>query len=680
MATRLALLWHMHQPAYTHPQTGEALLPWVRLHATHAYNDMAAMLERHPRVRVTVNLVPCLVEQLEQLALGRTSDRYLELSRRRVETLAPDERAFIVDQFFMVNHERSVRTAPRYAELLDRRRTSSAFDDEALRDLQVLFNLAWMGFAARAENEVVRQLVAKGAGFSEDDKTALFAAQHDIVSRVLGRWKALSERGQIELSTTPYFHPILPLLCDSDSARRAMPDAPLPPRIQFPEDAFEQVTLAVESHTRTFGKRPEGMWPAEGSVSPEALELFARAKVRWLSTDEGVLFRSHPAPAHPGLLYQAWRCDTAHGPVALAFRDRTMSDRIGFSYAVMRATDAVADFRSLVSEAGRRAAEAGLPGALVSVVLDGENAWEHYEGHGEFFLDALYRMLADEVETVTFSEATAFPTGRLDSIHSGSWVDSNFRIWIGQAEDNLAWSLLGQVRELVAKHERSQDVPTAVLDEARRHLLAAEGSDWFWWYGDDFQTHTAAAFDGLFRQRLLTALSLVGEPAPARLLSPLSARCLSGDTGATHRPPTGLIRPNIDGLRASSGQWQAAGTFRPELGSMYRSTTLLQAVHPGFDEAWLYLRFELADEVERATLRLGIGERVIELRVDARGELSLPLEGARGVFTELVDVALPRAALGLTPGTSVSLSFELQRDDEPAERLPFEGAFELRAP
>lgn len=676
MATRLALLWHMHQPAYTHPDTGEALLPWVRLHATHSYNDMAAMLERHPRVRATVNFSPCLVEQLEQVARGSTRDRYLELSRRPVEALAPDERVFVVEQFFMVNHDRGVRSSRRYAELLDRQRNPLDFDDDALRDLQVHFNLAWMGFAARAENDEVRRLVAKDAGFTEDDKSALFAAQHDIVSKVLERWRALGERGQVELSTTPYFHPILPLLCDSDSARRAMPDALLPPRLQLVDDASEQVRLALESHERAFGKRPGGMWPAEGSVSPEALALFARAHVRWVATDEGVLFRSHPTPAHHGLLYQAWRCDTAAGPVAVAFRDRAMSDRIGFSYAGMPANEAVADFRSLLREAGRRASDAGLPGALVSVVLDGENAWEHYEGHGEAFLGALYRMLADEVETVTMSEATAFPTGRLESIHSGSWIDSNYRIWIGQLEDNLAWEMLGQVRELVAGHERAKDVPAPQLDEARRHLLAAEGSDWFWWYGDDFQTQTAAAFDGLFRQRLLKALELVGEPPLDRLLSPLSERSLSHDTGIS-RAATGPIHPVLDGRRASSAQWRKAGTLRPERGAMYRSTSLLQAVHPGFDEDWLYLRIELSDEVEQVTLRMSVNERVVEVAVQGRGDLVVPVEGARGSFQEVVDLALPRKWLGLSSGDAVRLAFEAQQDAAPPERLPAEGAFEL---
>lgn len=644
MATRIAFLWHMHQPAYTDADSGEAILPWVRLHATHSYNDMAAMLERHPRVKATVNFVPILVEQLEKAAGGDVRERFVEHTRKRPEELSDAERDFIVRQFFMIDYERGVRPLPRYAELFERRKTTTDFTNDELRDLQVLFNLSWMGFAARAENAVVGRLLAKGRDFDEADKTALLDAQQSILSNVLVRWKALAERGQVELSTTPYFHPILPLLCDTDSARRAMPDAPLPERLRFEADAKAQVSLALQAHERVFGHRPAGMWPAEGSVSPEALDVFSARGVGWVATDEGNLFRSRPAPAQPGLLYQAWQSDTADGPIRLVFRDRTLSDRIGFTYAKMPAEDAVADFISLVQAAEASARQAGLPSALVPIILDGENAWERYDGRGEAFLDALYRRLGSSVETVTMSEATRHPTGRIERIHSGSWINSNYRVWIGQPVDNLAWELLGQVRALVTEAEASEDVDPDVIEQAKLLVWSAQGSDWFWWYGEDFHTDNALEFDALFRGRLLKAAALVNASAPSRLLHPL---------------PVGNER--------STDTWQSAGLYEAKgaQGAMYQAQPLVSSVRYRLDEQRLLLRLKTAVPPE---------EMVVSLLVDGR-TVDVPIETAT-VADDVVDLVLSPPA---PTSNRVRFAVSVRRSGAEVERLPRDGWIDVRS-
>jgi alpha-amylase/alpha-mannosidase (GH57 family) len=680
---------------YLEPTSGEAILPWVRLHATHAYYDMARMLERHPSIHATVNFVPCLVEQLERAAAGTLRERYLDASRRAPAEMSPEDRDFIVRHFFMIDRERCIQPVPRYWELFQKRGDDAtrvdaeSFTPAEILDLQVLFNLAWMGFSARAEEPAIAALLAKGREFSEADKTLLLDVQQKLVKRVLPLWKRLSDSGQVEISSTPYYHPILPLLCDSDTARRALPDATLPPRFSYPDDAHRQVRLAIQRHDSTFGAVPTGMWPAEGSVSPEALQVFASEGVRWLATDEGILFRSQPPPSSRGALYQPWSCDTAKGRVTLCFRDSALSDRIGFTYARMKADDAVSDFMVQVRHAETEAERSGIVNPVVSVILDGENAWEHYEGHGEPFLDALYRALEAEegVKTATMREVTASATASLTRIHSGSWIDSSFRIWIGQAEDNLAWSLLGRVRALLATHEQRGDVSAGALEAARTLLLQAEGSDWFWWYGPEFETENAADFDQLFRDRLLRAAALLGETPPERLREPLSAQARRRSAALPWEAPTALITPLVDGRDASFLSWLGSGLFQAHggHGSMYRGTRPFTELRFGADLERLYLRLDVqppSEEGVRLQIRVSNGrDSVRQVTVPLRrGVLAIPLSGASGAWLEHVDIAIPLAALGLAPFDRAQISVALMRGDVELDRIPSAAALGLELP
>src|SRR5512145_1608990 len=385
---RLAFLWHLHQHLCREPVTGEYPLPWVRLHATRAYYDMAWMLERHPAIRCTVNFTPVLLEQLEDYVEGRAHDRWHELTARPAADLTLDQRAAILRSFFMVGWEQNVQPLPRYWELLLKRgrdvrhadvvRLARAFTDRELTDLQVLFNLSWCGFGALADDEGLRALREKGSDFDRADVEYVLGAQRRLVAAIVPRWRALAERGQVELSTTPYFHPILPLLCDTDSALRALPGLSLPTRFSHPEDARWHVREAIARHERHFGKPPAGMWPAEGSVSPEALEVLAEEGVRWAASDEGVLLHSLDGSASRlGSLYRPWRVAAGRGgSLPMLFRDRSLSDVIGFTYAKVPAREAARYFVANVQTAGAAWGYAGLSGAAtVGVILDGENAW-----------------------------------------------------------------------------------------------------------------------------------------------------------------------------------------------------------------------------------------------------------------------------------------------------------------
>jgi alpha-amylase/alpha-mannosidase (GH57 family) len=700
--TDLALIWHMHQPVYTDPVTGEAILPWVRLHAARAYYDMARTLAEFPGARVHVNLVPALLDQVEAAATGRVRDRYLELTRKPAADLTPREREFLFRNFFMIDWEMQIRPLPRYWELLQLRgqdlgrvdlaqvaRSASVAD---LRDLQVLFNLAWTGFALRREDPTLRSLLAKGRGFDEADKLPVLDAQARAVASVVPLYRSLQDSGQIELTATPHYHPILPLLVDSDSAREALPDRPLPTPFRAPEDAHVQVRRARESHTRRFGRPPTGMWPAEGSVSPGAAAIFAAEGAQWIASDEGVLFRSLPQGTLREALYRPYRYSTEQGDVAMVFRDHGLSDLLGFTYQKLEARAAIEDLFNHLSAIGR-----GSRAPLVSIILDGENPWEHYAHGGEEILRRLYDALQRrerDVEPVLLSEhlSRSPPAETLPRLHAGSWIEASFRIWIGHEEDRLAWEALGAVRRLW-EEARSRGLAAADLAAAYDDILIAEGSDWFWWYGDDFVTESAAEFDALFRDRLRAACRRLGVEPPRILESPIS-HLARQESAAGCCPPEALLHPLVDGRSPSYGEWSGAGiqTATPARGAMHQGASPFSALYYGFDLAHLYLRLDPADSIAKAdSIEVGVdgddGRRARTVRFPLRhggpltGRLS-PAGGAVGAggFLDILELQLGFDELGVRAGDHLWLSVRTLAGEIEVQRFPSNGSLDLEVP
>jgi len=704
MAVRAVFLWHLHQPEYRDPQTGQPILPWVRQHASRAYTDMAAALERHPQVKAVANWAPSLLVQLEAYVAG-AQDLDEQLARRPAEALTPEQRAHVLRECFSVDWNVWVRPVPRYSELLDKRGTDprqidllerqAAFSAQELRDLQVHFVLAWMGFAARREEPRIGELIEKQRGYSEEEKLATLDAQRRIASRVVERWRALADRGQVEITCSPMYHPILPLLVDTESARRAMPTVSLPPRFSHPQDAREQVVRGLDRAQAVFGHRPVGMWPSEGSVSPEVLDLLAATGVRWCATDQGVVERSelelgsavpdgYPAHYHPYLA-------GADHAVAMLFRDRELSDRIGFRYAKSDPREAAEDLVSRIADTEEE--------ALVTLALDGENPWEHYPRSGEGFLDALYQRLSSgEVRTVLPRDElrTRPPRARIDRLHSGSWIDANFRIWIGHPEDNAAWTLLGEAREALSDAEERGELPRERLEEARGHLLVAEGSDWFWWYGDDFTTENAPEFDALFRRRVAQAWVALGMPPPERLGRPIIAPHKDkSEAAAVVVQPSRLIQPLVDGYGKGYYEWAGAGYYRPGTtsgGAMFRGQGTFTQLWFGFSPTELYLRLDpakgadLSGELRLLIVRPGtLGEKSIRMRLVPGGAESEAVDEQGNVcgygrVGRVVEVALTRAALGLAPGERIALTLRVMREEVEVDRLPRYGEIAFNVP
>ena len=721
--TRVALLWHMHQPFYEDLATGEHILPWVRLHATKDYWGMVALLREFPDVKVTFNLVPSLLVQLEAFAQNRARDRHLEVGLKPAEALSEEERAYCIEEFFHAHRPRMIDPYPRYRELLARREANgvglsirskvSQFSVEDIRDLQVWHKLVWIDPDYFDRDERVRALLAKGRRFTEADKATLRAVELELLRRVVPEYRDAAARGQIEISTSPFYHPILPLLCDTDIYLRTHAASRMPrERFRHPEDAAEQLSRALALHERLFGRRPVGLWPSEGSVSDAMVPLAAAAGFQWMATDEEILARSTGREftrdgdgnvETPEALYRAYRVGRDGQQVACGFRDHTLSDLIGFTYASWNAEDAAENFVRRLVDAGRRyTARTNGGEATIFVILDGENAWEHFEGQGRPFLRALYKRLASDpsLRTVTMAEACAGARDALPSIFPGSWINANFYIWIGHADDQRGWGQLADARRAL---EGATGIAPDALARAWEELLIAEGSDWFWWYGDDHSSDHDLVFDELFRRHVRNIYRAIGAPVPEELfVSNITTRQPSPAFVA----PTGVIKPTIDGEATNYFEWIGAGSVEiVPIGEAMHEVAPRQlavsAIEFGFDFENLYVRVtgsvpvkDLMNAEQYLSLNFlkpaGCRIAVVVAGGEARAEMvdrprvpgtrprNCPdIKAAVGRFLEL---QVPFQCLGVTKGSTIAFLVALNRHGAEVEHHPRHQPVELQVP
>ena len=714
---RICFFWHMHQPYYTDPVTQSASMPWVRLHAIEAYYDMAFLLEQFPDVRSTFNFTPSLLLQLQELLDGSVQDFFWQHAMRPAADLSGAERAFIVRHFFAANWATMVRPYPRYHELLVKRGTdvraqdlehlARPFSTQELLDLQTWHNLAWFGYGTATQYPRISELRRKDRGFTEEEKQEVLALQLQAVAEIVPRYRRLAEAGQIELTTSPFYHPILPLLIDTDNARRARPDLPLPSRFHGPEDAAAQLQRAVAFHTRTFGTPPQGLWPSEGSVCPEVILLVRQAGLWWMASDEGILARSLPHWQRATDLYQPYQVGPAQDDVAMVFRDREISDAIGFVYSKNTPEAAAEDLLRRIGDIARAASGDEI---LLPVILDGENAWEHYYDGGQRFLSNIYRTLgASEtalegvrVTTETMGEAIRRSpgTGRIERLHSGSWINQDFKIWIGHPEDNQGWNLVRETRERLLEVESS--LAPGQAEAAWEALYAAEGSDWFWWFGDDFETDFKTEFDRLFRTHLRNVFIRAGLPVPESLSQPI-ARQAGTSSGDVIRKPVNLLSPTIDGRVSDFFEWRGAGTIdpMPPLGAMWTARKYFSQIAFGFSLESFFLRLDPGDE-----LRANTDALTVELEMLTEGrtfKLTFPLATAKAAtFTlsvaaqglpfkeimsygtigqkEIVELAVPFKDLHLEPGQEFRISLVVRHNQIETARYPRQAPVTLTMP
>src|SRR5947209_4456413 len=519
---RLCFLWHMHQPFYKNLATEEYRLPWVRLHALKDYFGMVKLLDEFPSVRQTFNLVPSLLIQIEDYVNGTARDPFYDVIAKPAAELNEAERLFALRYLFQANETQMISRYPRYLELFEETRgtardlfkTAARWSEQNFRDLQVLSQLGWFHEYWLERDPQVMELAIKGRSFTLNDQALRLTKEHEILTSVMPAYIEAEKRGGVELSVTPFYHPILPLVCDTNAGKTSAPDIRLPKRrFTHPEDAKLQIVRALDYAEEHLGNRPSGMWPSEGSVSNETLQIAASAGVHWMATDEGVLGRSTNTyfgrdgsgaleARAASDLYRPYLFESSDQEMSVVFRDHSLSDLIDFVYSGMPPEEAASHFMKQLHASADPVLASGHD-AVVSVILDGENAWEHFPKNGREFLRRLYQCIQDDssIEASTVSGALAATPrdqyGRLRSVVPGSWINSNFNVWIGAPEDNTSWDLLADARDFYDRRAAS------LSEEARKlayeELLIAEGSDWDWWYGPEHHTANDADFDELYR-------------------------------------------------------------------------------------------------------------------------------------------------------------------------------------
>jgi alpha-amylase/alpha-mannosidase (GH57 family) len=605
---RVLVLWHMHQPFYKDLVTGQYRLPWVRMHALKDYYGMVKLLDEFPDVHQTFNVVPSLMNQIADYAAGTARDPFLDIASRPSAELSVADRRFALHYLFNAHPTHMIGRYPRYAALWDRyrgfgfdpERAVAFFNDQEFTDLQVLSQLAWFDEFFLDEPEIAA-LVRKASRFSPDDQDLVISRQRELIARVLPQYQSAAQRGLIELSTSPFFHPILPLLCDTDTGAASHPGLPLPQRhFAHPEDAREQLRRGLDLHEQVFGMRPRGVWPSEGSVSEHVVRIASELGVKWMASDEGVLGRSlnsfferhngdRLTPESADRLYTLYRFEAASAPVHMVFRDHALSDLIGFVYAGMPPQEAASDLIQRIKESSQTV---GGRDVVVPIILDGENAWETYPQSGREFLRRFYDAISrnPDMEAATMSEAIERhrDVRPLTTLKPGSWINANFNVWIGAPEDNRSWDYLSDARDYFSAH--AEAAPSDRRELAFEEILIAEGSDWNWWYGPEHHSANDRDFDELYRKHLSNVYQLFGGRPPEALAQPIARF----DARPTFVPQTGYIHPRLAERTPHYFDWIGAAIYSADrtTSAMHGRKFYLESLQAGIDERSLYVRVD----------------------------------------------------------------------------------------
>jgi alpha-amylase/alpha-mannosidase (GH57 family) len=699
----LSFLWHHHQPYYRDTVTGEFWMPWVRLHGIKDYFGMAALLEEFPRIKGNINLVPSLLKQIQEYIDG-SADRCLFIGRKPADKLVDSDKQYLLDNLFLAHPRHMIGKYPRYKELYakmqrhkDTVEAAKEFTDQDFTDLVVLANVAWFHPILQENDELIKGLIRKGRGFNEQDKDAVFLKQIEILKQIMPLHKKLQDAGQAEITTTPFYHPILPLLCDMQSARVAMPGVKLPAVAQadFRADARHHVAEAVKLYRSYFGCDPQGMWPAEGSVSPDILPLLAENGIKWFATDEEIL--GHTLGAwferdgqgvlkNPEPLYKPYYINVNDKPLYAVFRDQSFSNLVSFQYQSWNQADAARHFVSQIKANAARAK--GNEPALVSVILDGENPWEYYPDNGIVFIRTLYKILSEDndIETVRMSDFIKQfpPKSELKTIYSGSWINHNFAIWAGDQEDYKGWEYLSKAREAACNHN--------VSDKAMENIYIAEGSDWFWWFGPEHSSPMDSVFDALFRKNLMNVYQQSGLAVPEYLYTPIKQK----KAIEVYTQPWGYLEIKLDGRVSDYFEWLAAGHYTPANDPARISTMDHSAKHPinavyfGFNKSNLFFRIDPADGSKDINFTVNflkpLRRKVIIHNLTGAG--GPPAERA-GYFTvydderrvirdevttvkynNVIELACPLETLGFKGGDEIELFIELIKDGKTLASYP----------
>jgi len=709
----IAILYHQHQPLYKELSNKHYYLPWVRLHAIKDYYDMLIWTEKYEKLKLNFNFVPSLLVQLEDYA-KEAVDTHLELTLKPVSQLTDEDKVYILKNFFNCNWQTMVEPYRRYKELLEQRgrkvvegefyRKIKYFNNQDWLDLQIWSNLVWFDpYWRRVDNEI-KVLFEKERNYTEEDKHVIVKKQRKICEEIPKKLKELQQQNKIEISISAFYHPILPILCDPTKAKISNPNVVLPQNyVSLKEDAEQQIKLAKELYEKLFGVSPKGFWPSEGSVSNDIVPLLDKYGIHWFATDEEILKKSINlmTKVYPQreVIYKHYQVEIGNNrPLYVIFRDREISDNIGFVYQRWNHIDAVKDIEKRLTEIYNKVyANNNTENALVSIILDGENCWEFYPNDGEDFLSELYKMLTEHklFETVIISDfISSHPkTDKLTTLWPGSWINANYNIWIGHPEDNTAWECLYKTRKFLVEFLlQNPNVSEEIKNLCWQEIYIAEGSDWFWWFGDEHYTVHSNVFDFLFRQHLKNVYYFLDENPPSYLDLPIKKFVSLTEI----QMPSGLISPTIDGKITSYFEWSLAGKIVPTASAMHQTTKILSAVYFGFSIEDIYLRMDydkLNDNIfvniffyllnqqqvyrVRFELKKGVNKYLLLTENEQRELEYIKIE-------KVVEVKIPFVALYSVEGKQIKFFVTVEKVLEDKsfelERLPVEGMVEITHP
>ena len=600
----LAIFWHMHQPVYE--LEGTYLMPWVRLHAIKDYLDMVLILEKFPKLKLNFNIVPALLDSILDYANGGYPDIHMELSASETETLSDEEKAFILNNFFSSKYETMIYRSETYKELYKKRFTKDVaviedFNNQELSDLMALFNLVWIDPIHYERYPRLKELWEKQSGYTKDDRIEILEIQKTIIKEIIPTYKKYLIEGRIELTTSPYYHAILPILVSLKSAtENVITTAGLPEDLGMLEDAKLQIEKALDRIEEVFGVRPKGFWPPELCLSEETLILLADAGIKWTISDEGILSSSINFDFvrdfkgnlnDPYHLSKVYNYSQKENSIDIIFRDRSIPNLINFEYAGLNPNMAAGDLYDKIKVVQNKLLVSPDEKHLLTIASDSENCWENYQNDGRDFIENIYSLIEedDTLETVLISDYVESDERKknLEKIHAGSWIDKTFQYWIGEVEKNKAWAYLKEAGDALRTNKSHPNYKIA-----ERELLIAQGSDWFWWYGEPNNSGQDFIFDYMFRERLKN-IYLALDITPPEFLNKTIIQSIDVPFKHSKR----AITPRMDGLLSSADDWYNAGSISMLDGPVYRENKSVDKINFGCDNRNIYFRLHINKDV-----------------------------------------------------------------------------------
>lgn len=630
----IAFYWHMHQPVYQLTPTGDYLMPWVRLHAVKDYLDMVLILEKFPKIKLNFNLVPVLLDSLIDYGENDLHDIHSRLTVTDVEDLTADDKEFIINNFFDANFHSMILPSDEYNRLyqkyqLNQENDINMFSNQEYSDLMALFNLAWFDPIYKNMYPELKKLIKKGKGYTTEDRIKIIDIQRDIIKKIIPTYKKFSDEGKIEITTSPYYHPILPILLDIRGIKKSS-ETDLPSNLKMELDAKMQTKMALDRMEDIFGKRPRGIWPSEHCINSKELNLFKELGVDWTISDEGILsnsinfefvrdFRGYLEDPYHLLKSYKYKDDG----VNIIFRDSVIPNLIGFEYPSHPAEGAANDLYDRIKVAQSKLLSSPDENHLITIAMDGENCWENYTSDGSTFLSTIYSLIENDpsLETVLISDYLDKDTQKpLNKISSGSWVNRNFKLWIDEPLKNLAWTYLKQVRDDFSNYVK-QNPLNPNIEAARRELFICEGSDWFWWYGEPNDSGRDNIFDYIFREHLKNIYLYLGLEVPQYLDTPL----LSAITKPS-RYPKGEFTPVMDGKEKDDDNWLNAGCIKIPDGPVLKEDKFYDKICFGYDKDNLYLRFYINEYLkDTPSMSKRVNQMYVYMRNQSRKQALSPI-------------------------------------------------------